>query len=120
MGLVKDILTAIEIMIKRDASMNKELLEAASVDDDAFWNDIKLGGSVWVLYCDVTPCDVCGKVFTSKWNVKEHRNSVHDGIRFLCNQCDYIAVSEQNLEENMRRVWPPILARRTGDVSTCS
>ena len=70
MGLAKDMLTVIEIMIKRDALMDKELLDAASVDDNnellADQNYIKLECSERAaLDCNATPCDVCGKDFTT-------------------------------------------------------
>ena len=66
---------------------------------ETVWNDIKLEGSGRAAPdCNTAPCDDCEKVLTTKWNVKEHRNSVHNGIRFLCNQCDCIMGPEQNLE----------------------
>jgi len=55
---------------------------------------------------NATPCDVCAKVFTTKWSMQEHRDSVHEGIRFLCDHCDHIASSKRNLRGHMGKKHP--------------
>ena len=64
---------------------------------------------------NATVCDVCQKVFTTKWSMQEHRDSVHEGIRFLCDHCDHIASSKRNLRGHMGKKHPdmPLPARYT-------
>ena len=58
------------------------------------------------LNLNATPCDICAKVFTTKWSMQEHRDSVHEGIRFLCDHCDHIASSKRNLRGHMGKKHP--------------
>ena len=52
--------------------------------------------------------------------MEKHRESMHNRIGYLCDQCDHAASSEQTLEVHMKRTLPSISVRRTEDVSTCS
>ena len=97
-----------------------KIQEASSESDDVVWNDIKLAGSERTLYCNGTPCESCGKVFSSEWNMEKHHKSMQSWIRYLCNQCDYAASSEQTLEDHMKRARPPMSVRGTEDILTCS
>jgi hypothetical protein len=67
------------------------------------------------LNLNATPCDICAKVFTTKWSMQEHRDSVHEGIRFLCDHCDHIASSKRNLRGHMGKKHPdhPLPAQYT-------
>lgn len=67
------------------------------------------------LNLNATSCDVCGKVFTTKWSMQEHRDSVHEGIRFLCDHCDHVASSKRNLRGHMGKKHPdhPLPAQYT-------
>ena len=38
-------------------------------------------------------CDICGKQFTHKSAVAQHKKSVHDGKECQCTDCDYQAIS---------------------------
>ena len=42
-------------------------------------------------------CDVCLKEFTTLWSAQEHRDAVHDNIRYLCDLCEHSASSKRNL-----------------------
>ena len=33
------------------------------------------------------PCSVCGKVFYSSYDLRLHRERVHEGIRYICPEC---------------------------------
>ena len=49
-------------------------------------------------------CDICHRNFTAKWSVQEHKESIHEGIRFLCDHCDHIASSRRNLRVHMGKI----------------
>ena len=60
-------------------------------------------------------CDICQKVFTTKWGMQEHRDSAHEGIRLLCDHCNHIASSKRNLRGHMGKKHPdhPLPAQYT-------
>merc|ERR1712204_152840 len=51
-------------------------------------------------------CDVCFKVFTTTYSLQEHKDAVHEHIRFLCDYCEHIASSKRNLRAHMRMKHP--------------
>ena len=44
-----------------------------------------------------TQCPECGAGFSTKSNMINHYRSKHDGVKYTCNQCDYIATTQNNL-----------------------
>ena len=43
-------------------------------------------------------CDHCEKCFKSKYSLKTHLQSKHEGdVKYACNQCDYEASTQGNL-----------------------
>ena len=50
------------------------------------------------------PCDHCdSKPFTDKSGLRYHQESVHEGIRYFCNQCDYKATQTGNLKTHIKK-----------------
>ena len=45
-----------------------------------------------------TECPECGKVYTTKGDMRKHYRSKHEGIKYPCNQCDYQATQQNFLE----------------------
>ena len=52
---------------------------------------------------DTTTCATCGKVFTTRFGLREHAMAVHEGVRYLCDHCDHVASSKRNLRGHMGR-----------------
>lgn len=52
---------------------------------------------------DPVTCDVCGKLFKTKYTLKEHRK-IHFGSTFKCNQCDNLFSIERYLKEHIKDV----------------
>ena len=50
-----------------------------------------------------TECPECRKVFSLKANMLQHYRSVHQGIKYPCNQCDYQATKRGNLQKHIQR-----------------
>ena len=51
-------------------------------------------------------CDICDKQFVNKYVVKKHNNSVHEGLRFLCDHCDFLSSSKENVRSHITRMHP--------------
>ena len=48
-----------------------------------------------------TECPECGKVFSHKRDMVRHYRSVHEGIKYPCNQCDYQATQQSHLQTHI-------------------
>ena len=48
------------------------------------------------------PCDQCNMKFSGRSYLKKHQRSVHEGIRYACNQCEYEAKWQGNLKKHKR------------------
>ena len=51
-------------------------------------------------------CDICDKQFVNKYVVKKHNNSVHEGLRFLCDHCDFLSSSKDNVRTHITCMHP--------------
>ena len=51
-------------------------------------------------------CDICYKVFTTLWSKDEHVESVHERIKYNCNQCEHLASSKGNIRGHMQKKHP--------------
>ena len=60
-------------------------------------------GEVEASPTDTTTCATCGKVFTTRFGLREHAMAVHEGVRYLCDHCDHVASSKRNLRGHMGR-----------------
>ena len=49
-----------------------------------------------------TECPECGKVFSQKSHMVTHYRSKHEGIKYPCNQCDYQALQQGNLQTHIQ------------------
>ena len=47
-------------------------------------------------------CPHCGKIISTKGNLKIHINGVHEGIKFGCNECDYKAAQKPVLMNHIK------------------
>ena len=47
-------------------------------------------------------CEQCTYVSLSQNSLKNHVETVHDGIRYPCDHCNYEATQKQNLERHKR------------------
>ena len=45
-------------------------------------------------------CPQCDKLFYNSSNVHAHIRSVHEGVKYACNRCDYQATTQGNLTNN--------------------
>ena len=50
------------------------------------------------------PCDQCNNQFTRKFHLKEHVKSVHKGVRYPCDQCTFKAARLRNLNRHISTV----------------
>ena len=50
------------------------------------------------------PCDQCEYSATQKQNLKKHKEIKHEGVLYPCDQCDYIASLEINLKQHKASV----------------
>ena len=51
-------------------------------------------------------CDICKKEFTNKYIAAEHKQAVHEGLKYLCDYCDLIASSRRSLRGHIERKHP--------------
>ena len=49
-----------------------------------------------------TECPECGKVFSQRCNMLTHYKSVHEGIKYHCNKCDYQATTQGDLQQHIQ------------------
>ena len=49
-------------------------------------------------------CRHCGKEFSKKGHLAEHRRAVHDRIKYSCGKCEYQATSKGHLAQHQREV----------------
>ena len=47
-------------------------------------------------------CQICGRRFLINSTLKYHRQAEHEGVKFSCNQCDYVAKRIQNLNRHKK------------------
>ena len=50
------------------------------------------------------PCHMCGAHFSSKYNVANHIQSVHDGKKYMCTQCDKGFAYSTSLKKHKKRL----------------
>ena len=48
-----------------------------------------------------TECPECGKEFAHRYVMLKHYRSVHEGIKYPCNQCDYQATQQSSLQTHI-------------------
>ena len=49
-------------------------------------------------------CMECGKQFSTLGNVKNHKKTIHDGIKIQCRECEHQATSKGTLTKHKRVV----------------
>ena len=49
-------------------------------------------------------CDLCGKTYTSKWELQSHEVSSHTNVRWQCDKCDKSYTRQNNLNAHKRKV----------------
>ena len=47
-------------------------------------------------------CTQCYKTFTRKEGLRQHNQSVHEGIKYACSQCDFQAVRQDGLTQHIK------------------
>ena len=57
-----------------------------------------------VLKHQLHTCGECGAGYRWKSDLKLHRLSKHEGVRYPCNQCDYLAISQRNCNVHKQSV----------------
>ena len=61
------------------------------------------------MYDRICRCDICGKDFRAKWNLKDHKEKAHEGLnRFLCDakvkpKCKKSFASKSSMEQHKDR-----------------
>ena len=50
------------------------------------------------------PCDMCVYEAPNKYSLKEHKNALHKKIKFPCNQCDHQATTQGHLKRHIQSV----------------
>jgi hypothetical protein len=53
-----------------------------------------------------TTCNICYKEFTTSYSLKEHKEAIHENIKFLCDYCDHISSSKRNLRGHIGKRHP--------------
>ena len=53
-------------------------------------------------------CNICFKKFTTTHSLKEHKDSLHEHIKFMCGHCDHISSSKRNLRGHMGKRHPDL------------
>ena len=67
-------------------------------------------------------CEVCGRKFTNKRNLRRHLSTVHgvgDFQSFQCNVCSYVSKHKHNLKTHLSRVHG-LGGVKTADCEVCS
>ena len=49
-------------------------------------------------------CNQCDQQFTQERSLKNHIQSKHEGVKYTCNQCDYQAGYQSNLTEHIQSI----------------
>ena len=49
-------------------------------------------------------CKTCNKIFSRRYVLKMHIQSIHEGRRYLCSQCNYKATDEGNLQKHIKSI----------------
>ena len=49
-------------------------------------------------------CRQCGKQFSQKGNLAEHKRAVHEGAKYPCELCNHQATSKGNFAQHKRAV----------------
>ena len=55
-------------------------------------------------------CDVCSALFVSQQSLKEHKESIHEGIKYHGDQCEYKTNNRGNLIKHVTAVHEGISA----------
>ena len=58
------------------------------------------------------PCNHCDYQATQQTHLQKHIQSVHEGIRYPCNQCDYQATQQCHLQRH-------IAAKHSNNILQC-
>ena len=61
-------------------------------------------------------CNICHTSFSTKGNLKNHKDSVHEGVKHDCDQCDYKGTTRSSVQRHKNSVHNP----EGKDVFTCS
>ena len=96
----------------RDVFWAKCLLEEMSFGRVVFWAKCLLGEMSFgrdgfgrnvpvPSHVSSTECPKCGKVFSRKDHLVQHHRSIHEGIKYPCNQCDYQATEKAKLRQHI-------------------
>ena len=86
----------------------------------------------------MSPCEVgkylcrqCGKQFSQKRPLAEHKSEVHEGVKYLCGKCDQQFTQKGNLAQHNKAVHEnilgaplklkptPVMNDGIGDTSSC-
>ena len=59
------------------------------------------------------PCNQCDYVATQQSNLKTHKKYKHMGIRYPCEQCDYAATQQGSLKRHMKRKHEGLICDKT-------
>jgi len=49
-------------------------------------------------------CDICEYETLKKFNLKEHNESVHEGLKYPCTSCEHLSSSRSNLKKHTARI----------------
>jgi len=72
--------------------------EFAPKEEDSDWKSYTTTkGSLWA-------CDQCTYVAKRSYVLKQHKQTIHEGIRHPCDQCDFSATQKSALNEHKRRL----------------
>lgn len=51
-------------------------------------------------------CEICLKIFTTNYSMQEHKEAIHDKIRYSCDYCDSTSSSKRNLRMHINKKHP--------------
>ena len=50
----------------------------------------------------IYPCNHCNYHTTRQCDLKKHKESLHEGVKYSCNQCEYIATQKCSIEQHKK------------------
>ena len=79
---------------------NEEIIEKNTEQDSQDTEDQKRKMS------NDRQCDICKKEFTTNSIAADHKQTVHEGLKYLCDHCDVIASSKRSLRSHIEKKHP--------------